>query len=148
MLPNLQSFESGSSEGDKPAMPEVGDSLGANLYKEFVSQIDGGKDMSSAIEAISDESISGYNCMSMDVEEGLLNGFDAEIKGFTNGKMFGPVIGSIPFVCYGFETDDTEALKSTLLSHADPRWNICTEADETFCEAYGNYVFFVMLPNE
>lgn len=141
--------DSGSaSETEKPSTPEVGDSEGAKLYNEFVTQIDAGKDIAGTIEVLSSEDVSGYNCMSMEVSEGPLNGFDAEISGFKSGMVFSPVIGSIPFVGYVFETDDTEALKSTLLSHADPRWNICTEADETFCEAYGNYVFFVMLPLE
>ena len=37
------------------------------------------------------------------VEEGLLSGFDnAEIKGFKDGVMFGPMMSSIAFVGYIF----------------------------------------------
>ena len=43
----------------------------------------------------------------MPVEEGWLNGFgDAEITGFKEGAMFGPMIGSIPFIGYVFELKD------------------------------------------
>jgi hypothetical protein len=34
----------------------------------------------------------------------------------------------------------------TLKDNADPRWNICVEAEETVCEQVGNKVFFVMCP--
>lgn len=87
---------------------------------------------------------------SMEVEPGLLSGFNnTEITGFSEGAMFAPMIGSIPFVGYIFVLEDgadTAQFVQTLEENADPRWNICTEADETVVEAAGNKVFFVMCP--
>ena len=89
---------------------------------------------------------------SLAVEEGLLTGFNnAEITGFKEGVMFAPMIGSIPFVGYVFtleEGSDTEAFIKGLTESADPRWNICTEAEETVVEAYEDMVFFVMCPSQ
>ena len=86
----------------------------------------------------------------MPVEEGGLNGFgDAEITGFKEGAMFGPMIGSIPFIGYVFELkDETDVNQfiSTLKSNADLRWNICTEADEMVVCSVDKKVFFVMCP--
>lgn len=84
------------------------------------------------------------------VEEGFLTGFDnAEIKGFKSGYMFAPAIGTIPFVGYVFELadgTDADAFVSTLKSSANPRWNICTEAEQTIAEKSGSKVFFLMCP--
>ena len=88
---------------------------------------------------------------SMPVEPGLLTGFDnAEITGFSEGVMFAPAIGSIPFVGYIFILEDgadVNAFMSTLSSNANPRWNICVTADETVVDSVGNTVFFVMCPS-
>lgn len=84
----------------------------------------------------------------MDVEEGYLNGFQAEINGFSKGTMFSPMIGSIPFVGYVFESENPDELLKQLQDNADPRWNICTEADETVSYVRGNLVFFMMCTNE
>lgn len=86
----------------------------------------------------------------MEVEPGFLNGFSAEVEGFEEGAMFGPMIGSMPFVGYIFKLADgadVDAFISTLKELADLRWNICTQADELVCEAEGNTVLFVMAPN-
>ena len=87
----------------------------------------------------------------MPVEEGFLTGFDnVEIKGFKEGAMFAPMIGTIPFVGYVFTMDDAAAaieLSTLLEENANPRWNICTEADEMFTTVSGNKVFFVMSPS-
>ena len=130
------------------AVPDYGNTKGAQIYYEFVDRIKENSDIEAVAKELCDESISGYSCDYMTVEEGYLNGFSDEIKGFNKGVMFGPVIGSIPFVAYIFETDDVNGLQSTLHKNADPRWNICTEADEVFSGTYENYVFFIMLPNE
>lgn len=87
---------------------------------------------------------------SMEVAEGVLTGFgNAEITGFKEGVMFAPMIGTIPFVGYVFtleEGADVDAFMQTLNDNADPRWNICTEAEETIVENADNMVFFVMCP--
>lgn len=86
----------------------------------------------------------------VEIEEGLLTGFgNTEITGFENGEMFSPMIGTIPFVGYVFEVSgdvDVEEFMTTLQNNADPRWNICTEAEETTIENEGNKVLFVMSP--
>lgn len=88
----------------------------------------------------------------MPVEAGLLTGFgNAEITGFKEGVMFAPMIGSIPFVGYVFTLEDdtdVDAFTQTLKENADPRWNICTEAEETVIEKADNMVFFVMCPSQ
>ena len=89
---------------------------------------------------------------SMPIEEGLLAGFDnTEIKGFNSGVMFAPMIGSIPFVGYVFTLDegaDVDAFMQTLKDNANPRWNVCVEAEETIVENADNMVFFVMCPSQ
>ncbi|MBE7053353.1 MAG: hypothetical protein E7391_03660 [Ruminococcaceae bacterium] len=86
----------------------------------------------------------------MEVEEGLLSGFDnAEITGFKKGAVFMPMIGSIPFIGYVFELEnasDVNTFISTLKSNANKRWNVCVEAEEMIAGSVGNKVFFVMCP--
>ena len=63
--------------------------------------------------------------------------------------MFGPAIGTIPFVGYVFVLEDgadVEGFKTTLKDNANLRWNICTMAEEMVCESEGNTVFFLMCP--
>jgi len=83
----------------------------------------------------------------MPVEEGFLQGFDADITGFKQGTVFMPMIGSIPFVGYLFELEegaDVDAFVQTLKDNANMRWLICATADEVVCEAVDNTVFFCM----
>lgn len=94
----------------------------------------------------------GFMGVTMPVEEGVLNGFgNAEITGFEEGVMFGPAIGTVPFIGYVFTlSEDTNAkkFKETLEENADLRWNICTEADELVVESEGDKVIVIMTPNE
>ncbi|MBQ4129224.1 MAG: hypothetical protein IJD68_05580 [Ruminococcus sp.] len=98
---------------------------------------------------INDESIP-FMGMTMPVEEGLLNGFgNEEITGFSEGVMFGPAIGTIPFIGYVFTLSsgtDADAFVKTLNDNADLRWNICTEADELVVESKGDKVVVIMSP--
>ena len=88
--------------------------------------------------------------MATPIEAGLLMGFDnAEITGFQEGVMFGPMMGTIPFVGYIFVLEDgadVDGFVQTLEDNANLRWNICTEAEEMVAEADGNHVFFLMCP--
>ncbi len=95
-------------------------------------------------DEVADELLAG----SVEVEPGYLNGFDDEIKGFDEGVMFSPMIGSIPFVGYVFKTSDPASLEALLKSKANLRWNICTEADEMVSATKGDLVFFMMCTNE
>ena len=73
---------------------------------------------------------------------------EAKIE-YEEGAMFGPMIGTIPFIGYIFklaEGTDVEAFKTTLEENANLRWNICTAADELVIENEGNTVFFLMCP--
>lgn len=76
----------------------------------------------------------------------FLSGFRSEIKNYKKGYMIAPVIGSIPFVAYVFESDDTKALTDELYANFDMRWNICVEAEEMSCVKTARLVFFVMSP--
>ena len=91
-----------------------------------------------------------FSPMVTPVEPGLLMGFDnAEITGFEEGVMFGPMMGTIPFVGYVFvleEGADVDAFVTTLKDNANLRWNICTEAEELTVESEDNTVFFLMSP--
>lgn len=89
-----------------------------------------------------------FQLVKMDVEEGFLSGFDEEVKGFSKGVMISPMIGTIPFVGYVFETDDPEGLLTFLSEKANMAWNICTQADEKVSSVKGNLVFFLMCSNE
>lgn len=83
------------------------------------------------------------------VEPGSLAGFKAEITGFDEAVMFAPNISSIPFIGYVFKvSENPDAFAEKLRQNADPRWNICTEAEETVVETKDGKVFFVMCPRE
>ena len=83
-----------------------------------------------------------------EVEPGWLNGFSEDVTGFTKGVVVAPIIGSIPYVAYVFESEDPEALLKELDEKHNMRWNICTEADEKISAIKGNLVFYIMCSNE
>ena len=138
--------------GEETGNEISGETIGASLAQEFHAikaenpEITA-QEMADKILTAPMIQISGA---SMEVAEGLLTGFgNAEITGFNSGVMFAPMIGTIPFVGYVFTLDegaDTEAFMQLLKDNADPRWNICTEAEETVVENADNMVFFVMCP--
>ena len=52
------------------------------------------------------------------------------------------------FIGYIFrvaEGTDVEAFKKSLTDNCDPRWNICTMANTTVCESFGDLVYFSMM---
>lgn len=152
---NVQKPETGKEETPKEdPKPEVKpestpSTLGYSLLADFKA-----KASSMGVEALADALIKNpaitFSGASMPVSEGLLSGFgNTEIKGFKEGAMFAPMIGSIPFVGYVFELDSEDAVPSfinTLKSSANLRWNICVEADEMVAGSMGKKVFFVMAP--
>lgn len=83
-------------------------------------------------------------------EDGIDKGTDieeiAKLIAPVGGYEIAPVIGSIPYVSYIFETDDAKALAAQLKKSANPRWNICTEANEPVIKVKDNYVFLTMCP--
>lgn len=123
------------------------DTVASKLYELFETEIATTDDINEvANKLIEAEYFKEVSMTTMEVETGFLNGFEAEITGFNNGVMFAPMIGTIPFVGYIFETDNTELLIDELETNASLNWNICTTADEMLVKAHDNYVFFVMSP--
>lgn len=148
------SSESGSS-GESSVTEEIkADTVGTKLYVDFKEKAEA--DPAATAETLANgvmaNSIIPFAPMVMPVEQGMLNGFgNAEIKGFKEGAMFGPAIGSIPFIGYVFTLDegtDADAFVQTLKDNGDLRWNVCVEAEEMVCEIVGDKVFFVMAPKE
>jgi len=119
----------------------------ATEFKEIAADFDTSEEIATKLSQ--NEAVT-FSPATMPVEEGMLTGFgNTEIKGFSEGTMFSPMIGTIPFVSYVFVLkDDTDAKEfvSTLESNADMRWNICTEAEEKLVETVDNKVFFIMCP--
>lgn len=138
-----------NNEQDSPSLT---DTIGNTLKNAFLDMTEENPQMTAQeiADAILENPVIDFGGATMPVEEGLLNGFDnAEITGFSEGVMFAPMIGSIPFVGYVFElSDDADADNFTALlkDSANPRWNICTEADETVVERADTKVFFLMCP--
>ena len=125
----------------------IGGTVATNLYIAFQNEIENEKDLEKVARSLlASDDLSELATDCVYIEEGYLNGFDDEIKGFNQGIMFAPMIGTIPFVGYIFETDSPDALVDTLSEHAMLNWNICTVADEMVVKAVDNYVFFVMAP--
>lgn len=148
--------EAKSTAGDDNATATVengeaktdGATVGQTLLADFKAL--SSKSAQEIADGVLKNGIIQFMAMAMPVEEGLLNGFDnTEIKGFKEGVMFGPAIGSIPFIGYVFVLEDgadVEGFKKTLDEAANLRWNICVEADEKIVESEGNTVFFLMCP--
>ena len=135
-----------------PSETPAGESMGQALLKDFTDRVNAEPELGAEelAKALLENPVIEFAGDALPVEPGLLTGFgNTEITGFAQGAMFAPMIGTIPFVGYVFVLDegvDAEAFVQTLKDNADPRWNICTEADETIAEHVGNTVFFVMCP--
>ena len=145
--------EETTAEVPSDIIPTVDEkTLGGKLWASFLDTCKSNPSATTEEIANTVSSIPEIQFMKMvsTVEPGLLSGFDnAEIKGFKSGHAFGPMIGSIPFISYVFELEegsDVAAFVKNLTDSANPRWNICVEADQTVAGSCGNYVFFVMCP--
>ena len=137
-------------EAKPEAKPESNQSVGNVLLADFKAKASSASSALSLAESLLSNSVIGFSGGAMPVEPGFLTGFDnTEIKGFKEGAMFAPMIGTIPFVGYVFTLEDSANASdfiSTLKSAANLRWNICTSADEMVAGSSGNKVFFVMSP--
>ncbi len=136
---------SGCNKSDKNEPTTIAQSVVSDFQKKMKSS------ENSSTEVIANEllknQILSFASGAVPVEPGYLNGFSEEINGFTEGAMFGPIIGSIPFVGYVFRVDENqEAFIQMLKEKADLRWNICTQADEMVTSTYKNTILFVMAP--
>ena len=120
--------------------------VATKLVAAFEEQIKTEKDIEKIANNISTNENIKIAVGVMDVEKGLLDGFDGEITEFLRAYAIKPMIGSQPFVAYIFETNNTTKLKELLEEKANKRWNICTEADDLEISVVDNYVFLVMSP--
>ena len=143
--------------GNKSSSSSDANTMGTKLAAVFKKEITKETDIVKVADAIAASSACDLECVVAgcirkekfsvsEIEEGYLAGFSSDINGFNKGVTIMPLIGSIPFVAYIFEVNNPEEFKSVLLDSADPRWNICTQADETVCDISGKYVFFTMCP--
>ena len=134
---------------ETPPAPETSGTVGLTLLSQFKSIASSGSALSVAEKLVANPIIA-FAGGAMEVEPGYLTGFDnTEIKGFKEGAMFAPMIGTIPFVGYVFTLEagvNASDFISTLKSSANLRWNICTSADEIVTGTSGDKVFFVMSP--
>lgn len=147
---STSSDNNGAEGTDKESDTENDLTVGEALYRDFKNNSSGS--CTEIAERLLENEVIAFMGGAVPVEEGYLAGFnDTEIKGFKDGVMFAPMIGTIPFVGYVFELEDdsqVESFKTTLKNSANLRWNICTTADEMICENEGNKVFFLMCPTQ
>ncbi|MBE7034659.1 MAG: hypothetical protein E7402_00855 [Ruminococcaceae bacterium] len=132
--------------------PSAPKTVGQALLADFKAKAGAASSAASLAEALVANPILPFAGATMPVEPGFLAGFDnAEIKGFSEGVTFGPVIGSVPFIGYVFVLENgvnASDFIATLQANANLRWNICVEAEEMVSGHVGNKVFFVMSPKE
>ena len=117
------------------------------LGRQFESEIENERDIEKVTKKIAENEILEISVDASQVKRGdYLSGFQKEIKDFKNAYVIRPMIGTIPFIAYIFEVENSSEFAEELKSSADLRWNICTEADEMHVVVRGDYVFFVMSP--
>ena len=117
------------------------------LGRQFESEIENARDIEKVTKKIAENEILEISVDASQVKSGdYLSGFQKEIKDFKNAYVIRPMIGTIPFIAYIFEVENSSEFAEELKSSADLRWNICTEADEMHVVVRGDYVFFVMSP--
>lgn len=135
---------------ETPDAPVVEGTVGETLLATFKANATGtAEEIANAV--ISDPIIQ-FMGMAMPinpVDFEFLSGLGEAKVEYEEAAMFGPMIGTIPFIGYIFnvaEGTDVEAFKTMLNDNANLRWNICTAADELVIDNVGNTVFFLMCP--
>lgn len=122
-------------------------SIAKNLAQQFQDEMKGETDIKKVADQIAkNESLKIQIEVSTIGEEDYVSGFQTEIKDFDKAVVMRPMIGTIPFIAYIFETKNPKEFAETLKANADLRWNICTEADDMEVSIVDNYVFFIMSP--
>ena len=107
-------------------------------------------DLTEEDEKISFEEFCSFRIFSESIgaDAEWLQGFTEVPAGFSEAYCYGPNMMGQAFIGYIFRVadgTDVEAFKKTLTDTCDPRWNICTMANTTVCESYGNLVYFSMM---
>ena len=138
----------GCTQTKPDASSAVQDTLGSQLVNQFQKHAKEESDPMEIAQKIVSDDLAEISLDAESVEPGWLNGFDENVTGFTKGVMIAPVIGSIPYVSYVFETDYPEALVEELDEKHNMRCNICTEAEEKVSSIYENLVYYAMVPGE
>lgn len=143
----------GGETAETPETPALDGTVGSVLAADFKAAAEADSEATAETlvnNLVGSAAVAPIAPIPMPVEEGLLTGFDNfEVKGFSDALMLAPMIGTIPFVAYVFTVADgvdAAAFAEELKTNANPRWNICTEAEETVTEVVGNKVFFAMCP--
>ena len=149
MVALLAGCSKGTSGSATEEASNTAEAVPDTLGKKYVAVFDKSKETTAdaVVSELLNQVETEISLDKVEVAEGYLAGFDNEISGFSKAVMFTPMIGSIPFVGYVFETDDTEKLLSTLKESANPAWNICVEADETVYSVKDGLVLFLMCPD-
>ena len=130
----------GSNDTDEKTVAEI-------LCTEF-QNVTSERDPLSIMGALSENDVISFSPVVSEVSEGYLPGFDNDIVGFSKAATLMPMIGSIPFAAYCFETENASDLKKLLEDSVKLDWNICTVADEYQIEVSDNLVFMVLSPFE
>lgn len=122
-------------------------SIALTLSEQFKEEMKKEKDIKKVAEIISQNKVLqiSTNVESLKKSD-YLSGFQTEIKGHNKVVTIRPMISTIPFIAYIFETENAEKFAEELKSNADLRWNVCTEADDLEVTVVDNYVFFIMSP--
>lgn len=126
---------------------KTSDKLSDKLSYSFEETIKKESDLKKVAETLSkNENIKTKLMVTELNNDDYITGFEKDVTGFKKAYVIQPMIGTIPFIMYVFETDNAEEFSKTLEENAKLNWNICTEADEMRTSTYKNYVFFVMTP--
>ncbi len=129
--------------------------VGGQHWAKFVSELEANPEATAEelANALISLEINQFMGMAMPIEDGAeyFPGFDNYvITGYESAANFMPMMGSIAYVGYIFELAedaDASAFIETLTANANPRWNICVEADQTVAGSKGTTVFFLMCPS-
>ena len=109
---------------ERPSDLAEGSSLAEILLAQFMENKD--KTLEEIATALNSNEALVFAHDTYEVEGNWFAGFKEELAGYQSARAIVPMIGTIPFNMYVFETDDTAALMNTLNSLVDMRWNICT----------------------
>lgn len=119
-------------------------------YEEFVSQV---KEMANVYNQQANMTYEQYFNDTMvinevDVNSEYLAGVTEPVSGYSEAYLYQPGMMGQAFIGYIFRVEegtDIEEFKKFLLDNSDTRWNICTVADTTVCESFGDLVYFSMM---
>ncbi len=143
----ITSCTSSKETNDDKGAKDEEKSIAQVLAKQFEDEIKKSQNLDDVANAIAKNEILEIK---LDVakmsKDDYISGFKTEIKDFKGAVVIRPIISSIPFIAYIFETENASEFAKDLKENADLRWNICTTADDLEVSTIDNYVFIVMAP--